>query len=208
MKYITIEQAKREKLKYYNAKKTNEAIELAAKVNPFWACTILVSVIDEDGKDLYDGTHVFLSHKSLELEITFNEYQKHFNVILRGTPKLQHADRGNNQLRRELGEPNNMGVLSFKKIQSLVTFYEKVWAYMKADHDKNKKAIDDFRASIKGYRVNWYGNSNTQGEIKRGGLTFVFEITPTFVHTRIKISSDTPDTFESFIAMTKNNIEL
>jgi hypothetical protein len=100
-------------------------------------------------------------------------------------------------------EPQNMGVLTAKKLQSWIDYYNDRRVRITAAEAEASRLIAEFKESIKPYKPQ-YNKDQTRGYIQRSGLEFTFEITPSgYIHQHIKVDADSHN-LKTFLKLTNN----
>lgn len=126
--------------------------------------------------------------------IVFKAYrwQKQF----RFAPELSHLAYINNysqgEAKRSLVEPNQIGVLTAKKVERWIDYYTQFYTALVGINNENKRKIDEFRAYLNTFPdVCWCDHS--RGYIERNGLRYDFRIENTRYQGEVKLSSQSYD---------------
>ena len=210
MKTYTLEQLKEKKvsLSEYNQKEIDTTIELAKKISEFSPAEPIFYLSEEDGKFFFEHTAgAKLEHASLSIFVRHNQYSKKYHVICDSIDRLPNVDmHTKNDVLKSITAPVTIGVLSTKKINDWVRYYEQVYAKLTEKSAQHGSKIDEFLKSIEGMDVHWWDNKK-QGEIIRNGIRFRFKIGTESVSKEIDIHYNVPATLDSFLHLSDNKFK-
>lgn len=168
----------------YHEKRVNEAIQLYNEVLKFYPCFInadfLIYENEQGEKAVYlERTNIYLKHECLKIEIRFDDYRKKYYIFAhfdRLYPNVDHYQR--REIESNNDQPKNIGVLTAKKINEWVKYYEVINEELKAKNNINADKIQQFRNKLIGLDNVQYYKDGKSGYIdnKEKGLTYTFEI--------------------------------
>ena len=222
--YVTKENLKNVvTLAEYQCKDVNYAEKLAATITAAGVPVSLVFELSEyDGKKHYEHYAIFLNEapECLRLQINKREHEKQFSIF--SYLQYEYCDNSTcHEIKQKSGlaEPQNIGVLTPKKVQNWIAYESELYALYAERAAQNREKIDLFLKSIKDLDatfqplrncdiysngVRWY-KDGLSGWVKNNGLEFTFECNKGSgcISQRIKISASS--TLENFIALSTNN---
>lgn len=182
------------------------AQEIANQVSQFLPAEVTVQVSEENGKFYFEQANTRIIHPELELIISYSTYNKKYSIWCRSIDTLKNITHyTRSSVRKELTEPNNIGVLSLKKLQAWIHYYETYYALLKAADTDNGKKKDAFLRSLEGHPVEWF-NKGTHGRIVKNGLEFSFTISETYVSTKIEVHYSCNKDLSTFLALADNKL--
>jgi hypothetical protein len=152
-------------------------------------CTLLFAVNVEDGKYYFDTYAIFLNDcpDGLNLQINKREYDKQYRIFTYNQYELDFSCK--KAIQSTLKEPQNIGVLTPKKVAQWEAYYIQLHALYLAKIAEINGKIEAFISEVKEYEktctpltkydttsngVRWY-NDGLSGWIKNNGLEFQFE---------------------------------
>lgn len=202
MKYITLEEFM--KLNIPANKSLEAAEDLVIQVNPYHPAKIMCRVTEEDGKLYFEHAEVKLIHKDIDIRIGYETYikkysisadmRKHFkNIDLHTIARIQH----------DLKKPNEIGVLTKKKIEDWVQYYESLYSRCFMEDQKNGGEKAAFLESIKGWPVRWNADKKS-GRIIANGIEMTFTIGDTYVSKKLQLHYSVSDDIETFQRLADN----
>lgn len=176
-------------LSEYQTKEFESAEKLAATISEFYPAEAIARYSEYDGGKHFEGADVFLIHPTLKIRVQFSSRDKQYRFYNQSERDLKNMTYNSiGHIRKNFEEPQGVGVLSTKKINTWVSYHERVFKALSEQNDLYASQIHAFRESIKDLPVKWYGqDKNKTGEIIRNGIKFSFEIMETFVSTRTEI---------------------
>lgn len=183
-----------------------KAQQLADQVSKFAPVEIRVRVDESDNKLFIADALVCLVHPNLQFSIVYSDYQKRFRIWCESINDLRNIGSGaRRQFSDKYTQPNAIGVLTTKKIQAWINYYEAIYndLYLKDQENSDKKKA--FLASIEGLSVDWKAKGHS-GIIRRNGLAFEFTIDDSYINTSIKIDWGLNHSLTTFLAMADNSI--
>lgn len=191
----------------YNDKAVEEAIQLATDLSVFHPAEVTVNVSGIlESKPYFEFAEVYLIHP-LKIRVQYDSRKKKYSFFAWEINKLKHINQYDiSQAEIEVGQPNEVGVLSQPKVNTWIAFYQNVYLLLSAKNDTNRDKIQLFIDSLKGLPVHWYESGNKRGSIERNGLLFEFYISDTNVQTYLKIANGTGTKLSTFIKMSDNQL--
>lgn len=182
-----------------------EKIEkLCTDVFKLYPAKIMVCLDNSTKETVYDYAEVQLLHDDFEIVVSHDEYRKKYVISARITENLPNIDNDTIwQIMRELQEPNQIGVLSAKKILEWVNYYEAIYSRAYRINEENAKEKEAFLLSIKDMPVKW-NEDKDRGTIVKNGIEFTFTIGRKYVTKKMELHYDVPTTIKSFKLLSDN----
>jgi hypothetical protein len=153
-------------LSEYQNKELDAACRLSLTVRKFHPCHVMVLGEDYDGSFHFERAEVKLEHAFLYIDIAIDHKKKYHIHCSFNLPNTTYYTR--QEVDKKLEKPNNIGVLSSKKIQDWINYYEKVYAGLKESSEANGNKEAKFRESIKDLPVKWLDKK--RGYIVKNGV--------------------------------------
>jgi len=201
MKWLTMEQFK--KLKLPTSTDFEKIEQRAVEVNKFYPAKIMVCVDDSEGLH-FNYAEVRLEHPDIVITIRYDEYRKKYEVGANIESHFKNVTWDTVLgIKRSLHKPNQIGVLSAKKITEWVNYYEAIYSQAFRIDQQNGNEKERFLLSLKGLPVKWNADKKG-GTIIKNGITFTFSIGATYVTKKMEINYNVPDTIESFKLISDN----
>lgn len=139
----------------------------------------------ENGSLHFEDAFTCLFRNNLQFLIRKSSYPQSYDI----TPVYTippYMDRDNlYRIKRQFSRPNNIGVLSQKKIDDWVTYGTNYCRMMGIENERNGKIIADFLSEIRCQPDVQWGKDNQSGYIYRNGIEFKFSIKNTKIHQEI-----------------------
>jgi len=188
----------------YNQKSLTEVINTSEKVSQFYPSQVILNFQEEDGKEYYQYAEIKMNYKGYDFYIKYWEQKKKFIIYEDFTRRLKNVDRyALASIKEKIQEPQQIGVLSEKKILNWFEYYLAViQEAIKIDIEKGSEK-DAFLKSIEGLPVKWWNNGKS-GEIIQNGVKFSFTISETYISKKIEIYYSVPNDLESFLKLSDN----
>lgn len=191
----------------YHVKRVYTAINFYDDVLKFHPCNISAEINiyqNDKGEDVGYLEHisVFLNHDKLKIEIRYDEYRKKYNIFTHTTNKYPNLSNDYiRRIEREKESPKNIGVLTAKKIQDWINYYEELDVIYSTKNAENSDKVSEFRAKLVGLPVTWY-KDNKSGYMDKNGLSYQFTIhSDGYVEEKIRITADS--NLETFLKLSK-----
>ena len=193
-------------LNKYSSDGLNTTSKLSASLNDLGVnCSVEVNVeVCDDGSYRYEYSDVRLTHPTLALYIKWDNRIKRYLVSEDSTWLLKNIDKHTIfDVRRTLTEPNKIGVLNTKKVESWVKYYEDLYNQLKIIDDCNALKKQAFIDSLEGLDVKWDFNGKA-GEIVKNGISYRFKILETYVSQKVELHYRVPNSLQSFLELSDN----
>ncbi len=202
-KEVSIKEAEKLNLSNYDKTVMQAAQKLADETSLYFPADPIILVSVEDGKSYYERTEIKLFHPVLDLRIERNEYRKKYDIYCRTMSTFLNV--GNSyQYVADIEKPNEIGVLSAKKIQAWVSYYEQVCKIVVEADKQGAERVAAFLKSIKGLPVKWR-EGKTSGDILRNGIEFSFSINNGHVSTSMRLYH-VDENVKTFLLMSDNKL--
>ena len=159
-----------------DVRNVNECIELQKEVAKFYPCEVMLMFNHYDNKEHFEHSIVQLKNDLCSISINKNWDGKKYRI---GTNDDQHLNNISGYVRSNIRDsfeaPNNIGVLSNKKIQQWIDYINQYVTEIRNKDKENSDKIALFLESIKDEPVKWYAE-NKRGAIIKNGLRYEFNI--------------------------------
>jgi hypothetical protein len=188
----------------YQKKDILEQITKAKEISQFHPCEVKVSVSEQDGKLYFEHTHLKLKHESLDMTIRFDNHRKKYSIWCDSIRGLKNVTSYTIQdEKKKLVEPKNIGVLTTKKINDWLTYYEQLYNNLEALNESNESKEQKFLDSLKGLKVD-FDKDRKGGEVIKNGIRFRFKIEPTYIRQEIEIHYECESNLNTFLKLSDN----
>ena len=205
-KFIDLSEAlKRTYSNEYHQKTLDKAKVQLDLINKFHPCTCKVEIYERDGGEFYlERTNFYLESDVCTMMINYQEYQKKYYIHF--SEKFVNLDHYKiSEITKRFKAPQNIGVLTTKKIQNWIKHEQDVYLALKQRDEELSNNVESFLETIKGEDVRWF-NDNKSGEISKNGIIFKFEISNGYVSKKISIDYKVDNTLEAFKLLSDNKI--
>jgi hypothetical protein len=204
MKTYTINQVNKTQLSEYQNRDLTEIIKTSEQVNAFYPSEVILKFSEEDGKEYYQHAEIKMQYKGYDFFIKYWEYKKKYIIYEDFTRTLKNVDRyALASIKSQLDEPQQIGVLSIKKLINWFEYHLAVIEEAIKFDAKNGGEKDAFLKSIEGLPVKWWNNGKS-GEIIQNGVKFSFTISETYIHKKIEIAHQVSNELEEFLRLSNN----
>jgi hypothetical protein len=186
----------------YHTKRIEETIQQYREVEKYFPCYLVADIETNENYNYLESIEIFLKHETIKIQIRFDDYRKKWYIFAHFSnmyPNLSHDFKTWEQ--RKHPEPQNIGVLTTKKIENWVKYYENLDAIFSAKNNDNKNTIQEFRNKLAGLPVKW-SKDNASGYIDNNGLTYYFNICETG-HITERIEIKDRSNLETFLKLSK-----
>jgi hypothetical protein len=187
-KYLTTEQVNRlgVEIKSNNYLHT---VALHKKLLEFTPCQVLHIVSEYEERLSYEYSEIHTTGFEITVKIDYSEHLKKFTLYCVELGNLKNITHYTvREIKAKLKQPNQIGVMTLKKLMQWVDFYSAVYKEAKVINDNNLAMIADFRKQIENYSVRYYDeDKKTRGRITKNGVVFVFHIQETYVGMDIEL---------------------
>lgn len=192
-------------LNEYRSSAVQDTLNLAKNISVFHPAIAKFEVTTEDGKNYFESAFVFLEHKSLSIRISYDSYRKKYEIICTSFWQYPNTSREDiSKIEKSIEKPQYIGVLTTKKIQNWIAYFEKCSKLIEEASKKNKDKTDAFRRSIAGYPVRWFDTEKKNGEIARNGIVYSFTISENYISENIKFDTHVSANLETFEKLSAN----
>jgi hypothetical protein len=188
----------------YQKEKINEEIARAKEISAFHPCEVVVNLSEYDKGIHFEHTQLKLEHKTLDMTIRHDDYRKKYSIFCQNIHSLKNVTHYTIQdEKKKLVEPKNIGVLTTKKINDWMNYYEQLYKALEVINGGNDDKKAKFLASLKGLDVKFW-NDGQNGEVIKNGIKFSFKIEPTYIQQTIEVHYECPSTLEAFLQLSNN----
>lgn len=180
----------------------------AAEVNKHYPCELWHIFSQENEKLVYEHSEIILLVPSCPLKITtdYGQYQKRWSIMSNiQSVFIEYSYNDINYYKRDIPQPNYIGVLSTKKIQAWVDYHLAVYNAVLPHYVAATAELVNFRLSLEGLDVNWYNKGNS-GEIILNGIKFRFDINGLHITKKMEIHSSVATSIGNFLRLANNGL--
>ena len=159
---------------------------------------------DENGcKNYCHGVFTCFRRDGILFFVRKQTYPKTNYLISFDWSNLKYADNGSyHKAFQHLNRPKHIGVFSRRKIDDWVNYFTEGYRNMEGIDRENEQRIGLFRKRLKELpEIIW--SSDNKGSIERNGLTYSFEIHPTYNYEPSRLDSRL-QTLDDFLALSDN----
>ena len=187
----------------YNKKGIESDEKLAVEISKFYPAYILIDISEYDNKRHYESSGVYMDYNGLKFSI--NRYSKQYRIYCIDLENLKNVNYHDKASVKSsiASEPNNIGVLTTKKIMQWLEYYEKFHNTLKELNNKNSNKIASFYKSIEHLPFK-YGNGKKTGYIVKNGIEYSFEVSENHISERIRLHYSAPNSIETFLKLSDN----
>ena len=157
------------------------------------------------GDDIFDLNHceVILTHDlDFRVQLIKEKYQIYCQSLWEFRNVLSVSKQY--EIENSVEKPKNIGVLTSKKIQDWVNYYERVYNLMKIEKELCENKVELFRNKLSNVPDVEWNTDKKSGYIVRNGLKYSFWIqSDGYIHEKIEVHYKTNSNFEEFERMTK-----
>lgn len=202
MKWIELEEFLKLKIEPDRDFETLES--LVIEVFKYFPAKIMVRLDEHEGKKYYQYGEVRLLHPDIHMSVKYDQYRKKYHITADMREHFQNITTDTvNSVKSDLNKPNEIGVLSAKKILEWVHYYEAIYSRIFRKDQENGSAKAAFLKSIEGLPVKW-SHDKKQGSIVKNGVEFSFTIGDTYVSKKLELHYSVDASLESFKALADN----
>lgn len=188
----------------YRQKDLTELIKRSEEINALYPCEVFLNFSEYENKEYFENADIKMTYKEHEFFIKYWEHKKKYIIYETFTQKLKNCDRyALAKIRENIKEPQQIGVLSTKKLINWFEYHISVINEAKKIDAQNGGEKDAFLKSIEGLPVKWF-NDNKQGEIIKNGIKFSFTIGDTYISKKIEVHYSVSNELDNFLLLADN----
>lgn len=189
----------------YQNKGLTETIKLSEQVNQFYPCEVVLNFSEYENKEHYEHADIRMMYKNVVFYIKYWEHKKKYIIYTEDLRKqFKNVDSyAINKIKSQLDEPQQIGVLSVKKLINWFEYHIAIIEEATKINDINGNYKEIFLKSIEGQKIQWFNNGKS-GEIIKNGVKFSFTIGETYINTKTEIYYQVPNTIEAFLKIADN----
>ncbi len=188
----------------YQNKWIEKLIEKFKTVSNFHTAKLIFEVEERDGNFYlpYNAADIYLEHPFLDIKISYWEHDEKWRIFENNSTRLPNISGYDlNEIKKQFKEPNQIGVLTQKKIFDWIKYLECAYDACKKASDINTVKITKFEEKLSRYPIKW-NKDGKSGYYEKGGLEYIFAFVDGFIRQEIKV--DTITNFENFLKMADN----
>lgn len=187
----------------YQEKEIELAKTHCKEFSKFYPAKVMFRYSVQDGKTYFEHVYILLEHAGLIIQV---KYDKHRKKWLIHSPDSYYKNLSRwdvTKVHEQFTKPNQIGVLTTKKIQDWVSYYESIHTELiRLDAQKYDK-VSEFLKSLEGLEVKWSNNQKT-GSIVKNGIEFTFSIDEGNISKKLELRYSVPSSIESFKKLSDN----
>ena len=164
-----------------------------------------VNANEDNTKFYYDYNEIYLQLEPYKIRIRYVQHEKKYSIHGYNNDLKNISIIESYKMENEVKLPNQIRKLSTKKIEEWINYWDVVRKeLLRIDEiNKNKKTL--FLQTIKDEKIKW-NKEQTQGQIKKNGIVFEFEISESNICQRIKLDiMPNENTYGIFKMLSDNN---
>ena len=167
-----------------------------------YECNIEVSHRENEIYSVY----VYLNHEYLKLRVSKDSFTKKYSILCDEIYSFKNVTKFIiSDCIDKIGEPKKIGVLSTKKFNDWIEFWERAYSRISGIDIKNKTDKDVFIDSLKNYHIKW-SNDKKNGLIRLNGIVFNFWLEETYVRKSISLDSNVNNELSTFVKLSNNQL--
>lgn len=209
MKKLSINEIKEINLKNeYQKNVVLEALNIHDTISKYYPVETVFTVSEfGDNEFFLEYYEHFLVNDVCKIKIIYNKYKKHYSISLNENFKnlsIYDINMHENIFNNEFKKPNNIGVLSTKKIERWVEYIQNLYNYLKKKDEEFENKINLFLEKIKNENIIWNDENKTSGKIIKNGICYSFEIINGSIIEKIEIDYKLKASLELFKMLSDN----
>lgn len=197
------------KLSEYQTDEIKKDRHLCKEVSNFYPARVVyyVSQSQSNPKNFhFERSEVLLNH-ALEIRVTFYTHPKKYFGIYAPLDFIQPVSRSDKSAaERQLTEPQKIGVLTRKKIDQWVKYFEDLRELLIKKQAENLEMQNDFKTSLLPHAVRWSNDNETAGYIEKNGIGFKFRIEESNIQTTIYLCNSINSDLSTFLKLSNNKL--
>lgn len=186
-----------------DVRNVNECIELQKEVVKFYPCEVMLMFKHYDNKEHFEYSIVQLKNDLCSISINKNWDGKKYHIGTNDYVANNLSGYQRNDIIKSFKAPNNIGVLSTKKIQQWIDYINQYVTEIRRKDKENSDEIALFLESIKDEPVKWYAE-NKRGAIIKNGLRYEFKIEDGYIDEKISLEYFGGQNLELFKQLSDN----
>ena len=186
-----------------DVRNVNDNIELQKEVVKFYPCEVVLMFNHYDNKEHFEHSIVQLKNDLCSISINKNWDGKKYRIGTNDYVANNLNSYQKNDIIKSFEAPNNIGVLSTKKIQQWIDYINRYVTEIRNKDKENSDKIALFLESIKDEPVKWYAE-NKRGAIIKNGLRYEFNIDAGNIDEKISLEYFGGQNLELFKQLSDN----
>ena len=172
------------------------------EIETFHPCILEFTMNQESGSVYFEYANLYLEHPDLKFKIT-RQHKKYsiFCESIQGFKNISYHHI--NDCAKGLTEPQQIGVLTAKKINNWIRYYEELYERVAVKSREHDDVKDKFIQSIEGLPAIW-NNDRDGGSLISQGIELKFKLYPGHVSMDIGIHYAVGNTVANFISLAQN----
>ena len=172
------------------------------EIETFHPCLIKFTMSEQEGNYYFEYANLFLEHPTLDFRISRN--QKKYSIYCESIRHLKNIEYYHIKACEEtLTAPQQIGVLTAKKINAWIKYYEDLYVLVAAKSKEHGAVRAAFMQSIDGLAVNW-NHDKDGGSLVDHGIELKFRFYPAYVRLELGIQYSVSSTVDNFIKLSQN----
>lgn len=186
-----------------DVRNVNDNIELQKEVANFYPCEVVLMFNYYDNKEHFEHSIVQLKNDLCTISINKNWDGKKYHIGTNDYVANNLNSYQRNDIIKSFETPNNIGVLSTKKVQQWIDYINQYVTEIRNKDKENSDKIALFLESIKDEPVKWYAE-NKRGAIIKNGLSYEFNIDAGNIDEKISLEYFGGQNLELFKQLSDN----
>lgn len=186
-----------------DVRNVNECIELQKEVVKFYPCEVVLMFNQYDNKEHFEYSMVQLKNDICAISISKNWTGTKYNISTNDYAANNLSYYQKNDIIESFEAPNNIGVLSTKKIQQWIDYINLYVTEIRRKDNEYSDKVALFLESLKGEAVKWY-SENKRGAIYKNGLRYEFNIDNGYINEKITLEYFGGQNLELFKQLSDN----
>ena len=186
----------------YHQSVINYAKKLSNEVSKFYPSEVRY-ILTGDDIFVFNHCEVILTHDlDFRVQLIKDKYQIYCQSLweFRNVLSVSKQD----EIENSVEKPKKIGVLTTKKIQDWVNYYERVYYLMNIEKELSENKVEQFRNKLSNVPDVEWNMDKKSGYIVRNGLKYSFWIqSDGYIQEKIEVHYKTNSNFEEFERMTK-----
>lgn len=196
------------KLQYgnpYHKEQVLNAKKLFDDVNKFYPCECECEIEETENGLYFEHAKHYLINDICPITVSYGSYRKKYHFS-RTSDFKNISNWIVTEAEKKYEKPNQVGVLSKKKISDWVTYHQNIYLEIKKADDERGDDVSRFLETLKGEDVKWLRDDKKSGEIVRNGLRYHFVINDGYVSESIELLYSVDKNLKNFKLLSDNKI--